>query len=533
MGFVDPVTLAGITIALTILYFLWYRWCQMMESRKPYKDLPMPPGSHWFGGHIAMTGGDFTVKMKRLMVDYANVYGQTGFWMFTTPAVSVTDWRDARTILRSEYQRKRFSSYEKHLNMFLGSRNIGVLQGREWKLHRAAIGRSFGAATVEASKQVVADVTQTLVLSLTARIQRSSASSPPLVFDIEPLVKMIAVDVFGKTAFSTDLRCCENLKPSPIAQAFDILSDDLSSRLRSPFRPTNYFYSLPTRANRQHYQSQTLLRSFLDGKIQERRQRGDDDPKDDSTANTHDVLSELLSTVHMEDYAVSNNDIQDTLMALLFAGYDTTSITLTYALYQISQHPEVEEFILAEINAADSPLANPDQLPYVQGVLYETLRLFPPATAVARFLRKPLQLQGGLVVPANRQVVVPIWLIQRDAQNFPQPLDFRPDRWVRRQTDTHLNPTGRQQQQQWVERDEADTSGSIAAANRGAFLAFSAGARNCAGQKFAFQELALVLAGLMKAFTFRALEDYELIPCRSGILQRPKGGIPMTIEIRR
>jgi cytochrome P450 len=124
-------------------------------------------------------------------------------------------------------------------------------------------------------------------------------------------------------------------------------------------------------------------------------------------------------------------------------------------------------------------------------------------------------------------------LIQRDVNNFPRPLDFRPDRWVRQQKDNTTNQKGRQQQQQWVERDESDTSGSIAAANRGGFLAFSAGARNCVGQKFAFQEMALVLAGLMKAFTFRALDGYELIPSRSGIVQRPKGGLPMTIDVRR
>jgi cytochrome P450 len=178
-------------------------------------------------------------------------------------------------------------------------------------------------------------------------------------------------------------------------------------------------------------------------------------------------------------------------------------------------------------------LTNPTNLQYVQGVLYETLRLFPPVTAVARFLRKPLQLQGGFVVPANRQVIVPIWLIQRDPKNFPQPLDFRPDRWVRRQEDNTTNHKGGQPQQQWVERDELDTNESIAAANRGAFLAFSSGARNCVGQKVAFQEMGLVLAGLMKAFTFRALDGYELIPSRSGIVQRPKGGLPMTIDIRR
>jgi cytochrome P450 len=99
---------------------------------------------------------------------------------------------------------------------------------------------------------------------------------------------------------------------------------------------------------------------------------------------------------------MSDNDLQDTLMMLLYAGYDTTGITLAYAIYLISQHSEVEELILAEISAADS-FDKSDQLQYVQGVLYETLRLFPPVTAVARFLQKPLQLQEGFVCPCQSQ----------------------------------------------------------------------------------------------------------------------------------
>jgi hypothetical protein len=92
---------------------------------------------------------------------------------------------------------------------------------------------------------------------------------------------------------------------------------------------------------------------------------------------------------------------------------------------------------------------------------------------LTRFVQKPLQVQGGFVVPVNRNVIVPIWLIQWDAKNFPQP-------WVRREKENDTNLKDRQQQQQWIERDESDTSGSIAAANTGAFLA---GARNFAGLK--------------------------------------------------
>jgi cytochrome P450 len=511
---VDPVALALLLAALTGLYLAWYQLRRNLESKKPYDNLPMPSNSHFLWGHqVFLQNREFQQNNSIMMVDHGNEYGQTGFWLWNMPAVSITDWRDARAILRHEYQRRRVFFYVKHFNMFLGSRNIGILQGREWKLHRAAVLRSFAPARVKSSKGIIAGVTQTLIQSIRKRLKLSDMASPgtPLVLDIEPIIKMIAIDIFGKVAFSTDLDCSVNLEPSPVAIAFDFLGQDLARRMAAPIQPTNFFYSFPTRANRQHHQARTLLRSFLAGIIQERR--------GPNAKQSSDLLAELLANAEGED-PMSDQAVLDTLLALLFAGYDTTSITLTYALYQISQYPAVEDLLLQEINRASDNLDNTDQLVYVQGVLHETLRLFPPAIATARFLQKSLQLRGGFEIPEQSFVVIPIWLIQREAKNFPEPESFRPDRWVKLQGDD------------WVERLEGDDFGSIAAANRGAFFAFSAGARSCAGSKFAMQEATLVLAGLLKAFSFRAIPGYELTPVRSGIVQHPKGGIPMTINVR-
>ncbi|KAI2492064.1 cytochrome p450 [Fragilaria crotonensis] len=86
-----------------------------------------------------------------------------------------------------------------------------------------------------------------------------------------------------------------------------------------------------------------------------------------------------IDSSHLSETAVS-----DVLMSLLFAGYDTTSITLTYALYHIATFPDVEKTCLAEI--AQAGVTNLDALPYCKGVLLETLRLYPPAIFTSRTL---------------------------------------------------------------------------------------------------------------------------------------------------
>ena len=120
------------------------------------------------------------------------------------------------------------------------------------------------------------------------------------------------------------------------------------------------------------------------------------------------------------------------------------------------------------------------------------------------------ELQDGastIHIPKGTYLYFPIWVIQRDTNNFEEPLVFRPERWM------------------------VDGS-SFNATARSRLLAFSAGGRSCAGEKFARQEMTIVLSTLLKNFKFELLDDYVLTPHRPGVVQFPKGGMPMKISKR-
>jgi cytochrome P450 len=138
-------------------------------------------------------------------------------------------------------------------------------------------------------------------------------------------------------------------------------------------------------------------------------------------------------------------------------------------------------------------------------------------------MQKNVKLRGGFTLPAGTRVFVPIQNIQRNENYFPCPMEFRPDRWVKRNDEDGG----------WEEREPGDSSCStIPVANRGAFLAFSAGGRSCPGQKFAMQEAVLALSILLRDLKFRSIPGCELIPVK-GLVQHPKDGMPMTIELRK
>lgn len=268
----------------------------------------------------------------------------------------------------------------------------------------------------------MADVTNMAVESIQNCIAKSSSNQPGeqgFSFKVEKIAKKITMDIFGRVAFSQD-----NLSGTPIAQAFDFLGNDMQRRLKSPFRPDNFFYWLPIPNNIRHHKEWSLLMSFLKDAILERKKLPS------NNGEKPDLLLELLSTVDVNEDPLIDKTIPDILLTCLFAGYDTTLTTISYALFLLSQNPSAEDALVKEI-ASTKTLDDPDELPYCKAVIYETLRLYPPAPIVHRYLKKPLKLSGGLVVPENTTLAVHIWLIHHNSRHFPDPEEFRPDRWVK------------------------------------------------------------------------------------------------------
>jgi hypothetical protein len=224
---------------VALLYAFWSLWVRPhLENKKPFAALPMPPPSHWLVGHFPLLMGDFREGLRRVALDSANDYGQTGYWLGSARTVAVTHWQDVRAILHAEDLRRKLPLVTKHLNKLLGAKNIGVLQGREWKVHRAAIVRFFSPAVVEKSKSAMIEVTRTFVNSLREKIPVGGAAE----YEVESLMKMITVDVFGLAAFSHRFECCENLTSSPVARAFEFLGRDMARRLDTkPFSLVNFF----------------------------------------------------------------------------------------------------------------------------------------------------------------------------------------------------------------------------------------------------------------------------------------------------
>jgi cytochrome P450 len=515
------------------------------SSKQAVEGFPMIPNSNVLFGHLLlMRDPDFRVVINKFSVEHADSHGRCCFWMGTTPALSVTAPEDVQLILKQSSHRTTFSLLQRHLERFLGENSIGILSGREWKKQRSAISKalhtavssdSYGMAVVKATQGLV----DALLLNQEQQ-QRDSAASEQAQqqhYELGEIMKLLTLDIFGQTAMHADFGCCHNhwhpssqlqlpTSPNPIAEAFDFLASEMMRRMTTGILdPASQIYSIPTPSNRKQAEQSEFLRGYIVNSIEQRRH--------ELAVSAVDCPDDLLTAmIQVKD--LSKEELTDTLLSLLFAGYETTAATLAYAIYLISQHVSVEQQCLEEIEqqvCQDSGTIkkNPEDYPYLQAVLMETLRLYPPAISTTRSLEKELILDG-IPVPKGTYLYIPIWTIQRDSKNFPEPLAFRPERWA--------VPVSQQQQLStdgggggggsWQLRDPLPELG-----NAQAWVPFSAGARSCVGQRFAIHEMTLALAVLVHDLEFRLLDpDYEVIPYRSGIVQTPKDGLPMTISKR-
>jgi cytochrome P450 len=481
----------------------------MFSSKEsPIEGVPVIPGGTWYGGHLhLMKEPDFQVSLRNFSVDHADEKGRCTFFMGpTTPSLSVTHHTDVQALLKASSHREIFPIMKGHLEHFFGKYNIGSITGKEWKTKRAVVVKALhGSGFMEHNKNAIRTATHILA----DRLEKESS-----VEDILEVLKMLTLDIFGQAALHEDFGCCKKLEPSEIATTLQFLSTEVMRRMTTDIaNPASYFYSLPTTANKRHAEADEYLKSYISGIVEKRR-----DLLKSSSMTAEEAPQDLLTIMVLDSQGggeLSEDMLTDTIKSLLFAGYETTSVMMTFVLYMLSQNPEIESKCFEEIQS------RPDEFVYLDAVIKETMRLYPPVISTTRSLERDMELDD-IHIPKGTYLYMPILIIQRLERNFPDPLTFIPERWAKQ------GENG-----QWQHRRYGQVDGSdIPCGNSDALVAFSAGARNCAGQRFATQEMTIALSILLERFKFEASEDHVLELHRPGFVQTPKHPMQMKIVKR-
>jgi cytochrome P450 len=228
----------------------------------------------------------------------------------------------------------------------------------------------------------------------------------------------------------------------------------------------------------------------------------------EAASGTPDLLHMLLKVRDDEGdgAGLTDTEVRDQLVTFYLAGHETTSQALTWTMYLLALHPEVEARLYAELAAVLGERApgfeDVEALQYTERVVRESMRLYPPVYALARKAAVATAI-GDYTVPAGSDVALWIYLAHHDPRWFPQPERFNPDRY-----------------------DDAATD-----APRHAYLPFGSGARTCVGKTFAMIEAVLILATIARRWRLRVAPD-QRIAIKTRVTLMPKFGMRMIVERR-
>jgi cytochrome P450 len=252
---------------------------------------------------------------------------------------------------------------------------------------------------------------------------------------------------------------------------------------------------VPTSGNRLRRDTVRRVDSYAYDLIRRRRAQ---------PAGGGDLLSLLVSaTAEDGGPGLSDVEVRDELMTLFFADHETSAAALTWALHLLDNHPEVAGPVRDQMRAVvgERPATMDDlpALPLLGQVVRETLRLYPPAWVFDRSPLHDIEV-GGYRIPRGANILFSPWVVHRDPDRWPDPDAFRPQRFE---------------------------AGLVAP--RGSYLPFGDGPRLCVGNRFAEDEIALVLATVLPAVELSRVDKGDVRPEGDATL-RPRGGLRMRVQ---
>lgn len=371
-----------------------------------------------------------------------------------SPVVVATSPQGARDMLGrggGHFEKTRVHAEMRHL---LGP-NLFDLTHEAWLPRRRAVQPIFTKQHVREFAGHMADAAQTVADTWVDDTE----------VDLDTECRKLTLRALGRSVLGIDL----DAHSEAIAKSLQVALKYIADRA---MRPINSPRWLPTPARRRARIASETLHRLADDILEACRA--------DPTRDAPLVHALIAASDPATGQALSDDEIRDELIVFMLAGHDTTATTLTYAMWALGHHRDMQDKVRAEALAVGERELTPDDvaaLRYTVQVLHEALRLCPPGAATARMATRDVEVDGYRV-EAGTMVAVGIYALHRDPALWDRPLEFDPDRF---------NPQNSEGRDRWQ------------------YLPFGAGPRSCIGDHFAMLEATLGLATIIRCTEIRSI----------------------------
>ncbi|CAF1330310.1 unnamed protein product [Rotaria sordida] len=357
--------------------------------------------------------------------------------------------------------------------------------GKKWKTRRRIITPSFHNSSLLAN--CIGIFNEQLNIGLK---HFQTLANQQVETDLYPLISAWTLDVICETAMGKTVRA--QTEESEYVKAVVRITELITLRMRSPWLWPRTIFKLSAQG-REHDRLLKIIHKFT-------RQVIEDRIANFSSIDVRHRMAFLDTLIaKMNDEQISIDDVQEEVDTFMFAGHDTTATAINFALFMIALHQDIQQHLFEEIqsifqndNERACTLDDVQQMNYLECVIKETLRLLPSVPMIGREIQETFQYDGKTFLKGTT-VVIFIYEIHRDPQHFPEPEKFDPDRFL---------PELTQQRHPY------------------AYIPFSAGSRNCIGQRFALLEEKVFLSTIIRRFHLTTSQTYnDFVPTEQIILR--------------
>ncbi len=404
------------------------------------------------------------------------------------PALLVNDPADARHVLQGAAR-----NWGKQTVQYAALAQVtgpGLLASSEpsWIEHRRVAAPAFHRQRLESVAGEVARAADDAIASRLATVPTAAGGQggERVVVDVAHLTHRIGLDAVGRALFSADLS-------GQAQRLLDATSDAAQLVVKAGRTVLPGMRRAPTPTNVRLRSTRRRLDAASAQIVAQRRERGRR-----TAGGTHgdDLLGLFL------DSEMSDAEVRHELVTMIIAGHETVAAALGWTLMLLAEHQPAQDRLRAELAAHAGPvpmLGLREALPWTRAVVDEALRLYPPAWTLSRRAHGA-DVLGGQEVPAGTLAIISPWLLHRRADAWPDPLAFRPERFL------------------------------AEGAGRTAYLPFGQGPRLCIGREFAIGEMAIVLGRLLTGHRVDVPTRWTRPAPQAQVAVHPRGGMALLVS---
>nr|AUB85738.1 CYP4V28 [Penaeus japonicus] len=482
-----------LTVALA-LTLAWLLKRQRMSSL--LAKIPGPKSHIIFGSRPDSTTAEDRIQW---LIKTSKLGEVVKFWIGFMPTCMICSARGAEAILASQRHIDKGTNYN-FLRDWLGD-GLLTATGSKWHSRRKLLTPAFHFKILED----FLDVFNTQSTTMIKQLQEKADGKP---FDMFPYITRCALDVICETAMGRPVNAQCNAE-SEYVKAINTFAELLIKRTTTPWLRPDWLYTLI--GQRKEYDAcLKVLHDFSQDTIVERRALLQDSRRSGEKAEEQEVFGkkrrlaflDLLLEYSEDSEKLSDEDIREEVDTFMFEGHDTTTAAMNWVLYLLGHHPEIQAQVHEEMDSifgdSDRPATMDDlrSMKLLENCIKEGLRLFPSVHRFARTPQEDVRI-GDYVIPAGTNVMIFPYRIHRDPKQFPDPEKFDPDRFLP-ENSKHRHPY--------------------------AYVPFSAGPRNCIGQKFAQMEEKVLISSVLRKFRVESTVPRESLKTMDPLVLRPKGG---------